>query len=636
MKKEILEKIRNIIVNLFVLFIFILIMAITFVSLRVRAAYSDYPGQALIYSNGNGNKFYLKYTRLDPLNKVTDPVSVVFDDNKLNSSKLYGIMLSNVASNSSGVTSGTLGFYEYDSASDSWSSISVNVKTGLTSSVFYESEERYGIIETNLPVFISSDGNISKLINYFRTLDDSDSVNKKGGSIDNPDFQDTAYAFTGFTANSKMTATWTGTTERSYLKDEDVEEYVRVSYGFAAKDAPDSIKQVDNDSKEYSTAAKSLTVKVSDLVPDDDSWFLRYVQVIPCYRQAGLGVWGDFYHGVACKIYFNQDGSIDKIVRDFPQGSGDYSYKHIFSSDKYSNEIPAPELSAISHNGFTLLNNSNNDYYVDIILESNLYGVKMEKNAGTWLPVVDTDWIYNSHYYNFADTSQIAINNDVIYIPNLFSANPESDLVDDFKKWSSEYSSYSSLPSMSFLKRSTAARTRYVDQFLFKDNSKFSDSEQLRFSHMAESVFYVRYYNKSMVYGPWVRYKFRDGYVAQVIDGTLGGAYIDVGQVDTDDSGNVRVDENGNPIVSDNVSGRQDYDTGESDFSDGSFSLDLSDVTKFFDYLKKIFESVTGALSSFGSVVAACFGFLPGELVNALIFGICVMMFIGIIKAVKG
>lgn len=463
-----------------------------------------------------------------------------------------------------------------------------------------------------------------------------DLVPNNGGSIDNPDFQDTAYAFTGFTANSKMTATWTGTTERSYLKDEDVEEYVRVSYGFAAKDAPDSIKQVDNDSKEYSTAAKSLTVKVSDLVPDDDSWFLRYVQVIPCYRQAGLGVWGDFYHGVACKVYFNQDGSIDKIVRDFPQGSGDYSYKHIFSSDKYSNEIPAPELSAISHNGFTLLNNSNNDYFVDIILESNLYGVKMEKNAGTWLPVVDTDWIYNSHYYNFADTSQIAINNDVIYIPNLFSANPESDLVDDFKKWSSEYSSYSSLPSMSFLKRSTAARTRYVDQFLFKDNSKYSDSEQLRFSHMAESVFYVRYYNKSMVYGPWVRYKFRDGYVAQVIDGTLGGAYIDVGQVDTDDSGNVRVDENGNPIVSDNVSGRQDYDTGESDFSDGSFSLDLSDVTKFFDYLKKIFESVTGALSSFGSVVAACFGFLPGELINALIFGICVMMFIGIIKAVKG
>lgn len=118
-----------------------------------------------------------------------------------------------------------------------------------------------------------------------------------------------------------MTATWTGTTERSYLKDEDVEEYVRVSYGFAAKDAPDSIKQVDNDSKEYSTAAKSLTVKVSDLVPDDDSWFLRYVQVIPCYRQVGLGAWGDFYHGESSYVYFNADGSIDKIVAPYVKGS---------------------------------------------------------------------------------------------------------------------------------------------------------------------------------------------------------------------------------------------------------------------------------------------------------------------------
>ena len=102
-----------------------------------------------------------------------------------------------------------------------------------------------------------------------------------------------------------MTATWTGTTERTYLKDEDVEEYVRVSYGFADKDAPDSIKQVDNDTTEYATADKSLTVNVSDLVSDDDSWFLRYVQVIPCYRQAGLGAWGDFYHGIPNIIYSN-------------------------------------------------------------------------------------------------------------------------------------------------------------------------------------------------------------------------------------------------------------------------------------------------------------------------------------------
>lgn len=169
--------------------------------------------------------------------------------------------------------------------------------------------------------FSTKDGVKSFLEHYFVVKDIKADEEIGGGSIDNPDFQDTAYAFTGFTANSKMKATWTGTTERSYLKDEDVVEYVRVSYGFAAKDAPDSIKQVDNDSKEYSTAAKSLTVKVSDLVPDDDSWFLRYVQVIPCYRQAGLGVWGDFYHGESSYVYFNADGSIDKIVAPYVKGS---------------------------------------------------------------------------------------------------------------------------------------------------------------------------------------------------------------------------------------------------------------------------------------------------------------------------
>lgn len=483
--------------------------------------------------------------------------------------------------------------------------------------------------------FSTKDGVKSFLEHYFVVKDIQADEEVGGGSIDNPDFQDTAYAFTGFTANSKMTATWTGTTERSYLKDEDVEEYVRVSYGFAAKDAPDSIKQVDYDSKEYSTVAKSLTVKVSDLVPDDDSWFLRYVQLVPCYRQAGLGVWGDFYHGVPCKVYFNEDGSIDKIVRDFPQSSGDYSYKHIFSLDKYSKTIPAPELSSISHNGFTLLNNTNNEYFVDIIVESKFYGVKMEKSAGTWLPTVDTDWIYSSHYYNFADTSQIAINNDVIYFPNLFSANPENDLITDFKNWSSEYPNYSDLPTMSFLKHSTAARTTYNLKFLFDEDSNYTDSEQLRYSSCAESVFYVRYYNKSMVYGPWVRYKYRDGASAKVGDTDYGGAFVDVGQVDTDDDGNVKVDDNGNPVVSDNVSGRQDYDTGETNYGDSSFSFDLSDISKFFDYLKKIFESVLGSLSAFGSVVAACFPFLPEEFVNAVIFGICVMMFVGIIKVVK-
>lgn len=643
MKRETLEKIRKIIVTLLVLIISILNTWVAFCSLPVHAAsnptgsiiaevegaVNDYCNRNIKIYSGNVTSLKCAILIMDVSNDVKNMNSLIYTTDISSEFTYYSVTTStwpkNPQNNSEDVMKLT---------SSGMGKVTLSDGTIVRYSIAGVGNTDWSII-SNTPCYDPISG-LSSLTSAEQAkiflehlLVVGDLKPNNGGSDFDP--HDDAYAFTGFSMSGK-TATWTGTTERSYLLDMDVEEWVNYTYGFATSEDQEVSSFIDAEAH-YQTSDKKLSLPWDEMEANKkEGEFIRQVNIIPCYGTSGAG----FYFGVPCKVFYHMDGSVDKIVRDFPQGSGDYSYKHIFSSDKYSTDIPAPELSAISHNGFTLLNNSNNDYYVDIILESNLYGVKMEKNAGTWLPVVDTDWIYNSHYYNFADTSQIAINNDVIYIPNLFSVNPESDLVDDFKKWSSEYSSYSSLPSMSFLKRSTAARTRYVDQFLFKDDSKYSDSEQLRFSHMAESVFYVRYYNKSMVYGPWVRYKFRDGYVAQVIDGTLGGAYIDVGQVDTDDSGNVRVDENGNPIVSDNVSGRQDYDTGESDFSDGSFSLDLSDVTKFFDYLKKIFESVTGALSSFGSVVAACFGFLPGELVNALIFGICVMMFIGIIKAVKG
>lgn len=643
MSSEFLEKIRKIIVTLLVLFISILNTWIAFCTLPVHAAsnptgsiiaevegaVNDYCNRNIKIYSGNATSLKCAVLIMDESNDVKNMNALIYTTDISSEFTYYSVTTStwpkNPQNNSEDVR---------NISSSGMAKVTLSDGTIVRYSIAGVGNTDWSII-SNTPCYDPISGlkslTTSEQAKIFleHLLVVGDLKPNNGGSDFDP--HDDAYAFTGFSMSGK-TASWTGTTERSYLLDMDVEEWVNYTYGFATSEDQEVSSFIDAEAH-YSSSDKKLALPWDEMEANKkEGEFIRQVNIIPCYGTSGAG----FYFGVPCKVFYHMDGSVDKIVRDFPQGSGDYSYKHIFSSDKYSSDIPAPELSAISHNGFALLNNSNNDYYVDIILESNLYGVKMEKNAGTWLPVVDTDWVYNSHYYNFADTSQIAINNDVIYIPNLFSVNPESDLVDDFKKWSSEYSSYSSLPSMSFLKRSTAARTRYVDQFLFKDDSKYSDSEQLKFSHMAESVFYVRYYNKSMVYGPWVRYKFRDGYVAQVIDGTLGGAYIDVGQVDTDDSGNVRVDEKGDPIVSDNVSGRQDYDTGESDFSDGSFSLDLSDVTKFFDYLKKIFESVTGALSSFGSVVAACFGFLPSELINALIFGICVMMFIGIIKAVKG
>lgn len=161
-----------------------------------------------------------------------------------------------------------------------------------------------------LPVFDS----VESMKKYCLTGDTSGIIN--GSSIDNPDFEDTAYAFTGFTANNKMTASWTGTTERSYLQDQEVEEYVRVNYYFADKEAQDTIKQADAYPDEFATADKTLMIDVSGLKPDDENWFLRYIRITPCYRQAGLGAWGDFYHGSDVFVYFDVNGKIESIVQN--------------------------------------------------------------------------------------------------------------------------------------------------------------------------------------------------------------------------------------------------------------------------------------------------------------------------------
>lgn len=163
--------------------------------------------------------------------------------------------------------------------------------------------------KTNIPVFDT----YAHALSYVKTGDKTGILN--GGSIDNPDFEDTAYAFTGFTANNKMTAAWTGTTERSYLQDQEVEEYVRVNYYFADKEAQDTIKQADAYPDEFATADKTLTIDVSGLKPDDENWFLRYIRITPCYRQAGSGAWGDFYHGSDVYVYFDVKGNIEKVIQ---------------------------------------------------------------------------------------------------------------------------------------------------------------------------------------------------------------------------------------------------------------------------------------------------------------------------------
>ena len=335
MKRETLEKIRNILEHLLELFIFILIMLIAFGSLHVHAA-TVTPKGSLILESSSGDYLstvYTSYVRV--YSEDSPPVKFASfvrygEIDKGDSASLDFIMYTTDIDASFTFYSGSetqytdtsrspyLSYSKFSSSDMFLYTLSDGTKVRAISGGL--GRKCYTItpcvpMYNGAPGYESLTGN--DLIQAFleHLLITGDLVPNNGGSIDNPDFQDTTYAFTGFTANNKMTATWTGTTERSYLQNQEVEEYVRVNYYFADKEAQDTIKQADAYPDEFATADKTLTIDVSGLKPDDENWFLRYIRITPCYRQAGLGAWGDFYHGSDVYVYFDVKGNIEKVIQ---------------------------------------------------------------------------------------------------------------------------------------------------------------------------------------------------------------------------------------------------------------------------------------------------------------------------------
>lgn len=428
-----------------------------------------------------------------------------------------------------------------------------------------------------------------------------------GGSIDNPDFEDTAYAFTGFTANNKMTATWTGTTDRSYLQDQEVEEYVRVNYYFADKEAQDTIKQADAYPDEFATADKTLTIDVSGLKPDNENWFLRYIRITPCYRQAGLGVWGDFYHGEPSYVYFNQDGSIDKI--DSPYIKGELSSdmeRPVIVLHEGANGNPTE-----SDYSYFEFNNAQSDYffemkgrwyttndfdlYRDKLVWKYKYSTLLKNNLSTWVSVSDNRSSVGRFQFDVLGKSSW---------DNLLSLYP----VDDRNYIGGSYALFNKITGYS-----DALET--LKMLLKQPYSLFNGYEV-----------YVRYFrydeNGGIQYSKWTHF------------------YNNL--ADSEGSSGSRLDDLDN-IYSENQSDKGLTDDELSDLENGGNSRnDLDAVPKNnYDYSSlenatmNFFDMLTNfgtMLGQFPSMVAAVFGFLPPWLIGLIavaIGAVIVCRFIG-------
>lgn len=620
MKKETLEKIRNFLEYLFVLFMSILIMVITFGSLHVHAAEVN----SFVLNTFNGDYKYSYSNTNTGSNNYRECVTgyLHFTDKKF-----YAF----VYDTETNVSFGMFRLFYYDSGSgkvkvyQNDTKSTYNFPSGFKDesayfNIYYIDQEStkawahyyictFFVQSYNTDPEFSSDLMIfnseSSMLSYCQAGDTSGLLN--GGSIDNPDFEDTAYSFTGFTANNKMTAAWTGTTERSYLQDQEVEEYVRVNYYFADKEAQDTIKQADAYPDEFATADKTLTIDVSGLKPDDENWFLRYIRITPCYRQAGLGAWGDFYHGEPSYVYFNLDGSIDRI--DAPYIKGELSSdmeRPVIVLHEAANGNPTE-----SDYSYFEFNNAQSDYffemkgrwyttndfdlYRDKLVWKYKYSTLLKNNLSTWVSVSDNRSSVGKFQFDVLGKSSW---------DNLLSSYP----VDDRNYIGGSYDLFNKITGYS-----DALET--LKMLLKQPYSLFNGYEV-----------YVRYFrydeNGGIQYSKWTHF------------------YNNL--ADSDGSSGSRLDDLDN-MYSENQSDKGLTDDELSDLENGGNSRnDLDAVPKNnYDYSSlenatmNFFDLLTNfgtMLGQFPSMVTVVFGFLPSWLIGLIavaIGAVIVCRFIG-------
>lgn len=629
MSSEFLEKIRKIIVTLLVLFIFILNTWIAFCTLPVHAASVEPQGNlffnASLRSTGQGYD-YTQYVRVYTSDSANLKVAIVTRYNDSSTYPTNDFVMYTVNSplpSSIYIGNGTIFHNQNDKENKSFSDISnsvywtaitlsdgtvVRCSTGGAGNTAYTYEPTFPIYEGSADYPYIGGASIKTLTAFFEhLLVIGDIKPTNGGSIDNPDFEDTAYAFTGFTANNKMTATWTGTTDRSYLQDQEVEEYVRVNYYFADKEAQDTIKQADAYPDEFATADKTLTIDVSGLKPDDENWFLRYIRITPCYRQAGLGAWGDFYHGEPSYVYFNQDGSIDRI--DAPYIKGELSIdmeRPVIVLHEAANGNPTE-----SDFSYFEFNNAQSDYffemkgrwyttndfdlYRDKLVWKYKYSTLLKNNLSTWVSVSDNRSSVGRFQFDVLGKSSW---------DNLLSSYP----VDDRNYIGGSYNLFNKITGYS-----DALET--LKMLLKQPYSLFNGYEV-----------YVRYFrydeNGGIQYSKWTHFynNLADS------DGSSGSRLDDLDNMYSENQSDKGLTDDELSDLENGGNSRNDLDAVPKNNYDYS-SLENATMN-FFDLLKN-FGTMLG---QFPSMVAAVFGFLPPWLIGLIavaIGAVIVCRFIG-------
>lgn len=385
-----------------------------------------------------------------------------------------------------------------------------------------------------------------------------------------PDIIDGAYTYIGFSINGK-TARWTDTTERSHLKDQEVEEYTRITYGFATSE--DQTLNADNFieyDQDFAVGEKQMTIPWSEIESNKkDGEFIRQINFIPCYRVPGA-----FYLGKGVKVFFKSDGSIDKI--EYAQKQTDLNTGNMIfdSSIGYLQNVIYTEEKTHDGKGrqatfkWSTSKSLPGDAQVEIVAQ-NFYIEWFNKKT-------EENFIYKEY------------GEDCIYKNGSFSFNANTPVW----TWLSE---------------------KEIDPFSIKTQSYGTTEYYLRI---------VTYNEKDSMYhyGGWVRVnvKSKDATNMPTTDVETGGFNDDSGlwnkDYDSDDSYHYSTDGKGDLTGNISVSDWEDLNINS------------------FTWMYRNLQSMVQSLGQLPTMISSIFGFLPNQVITAisvLLIAVVLMRFLG-------
>lgn len=424
-----------------------------------------------------------------------------------------------------------------------------------------------GSYSTNLPVFESSED----LNYYFETGDDSGRINKPLFDIEETS---TDYSFTlkDFHADNIINASWSGTTQSSYVTDE---SFVLVRFCYYDAGLMDY-------SYKFPLSDGCFNIPWEEIQIEGDA--VKRMDVLPVGAPAD-SVFGSYVKGSVSSIYFSSSGSVTDSFTDVTSDNG-----------TLIEEIPTPQITVDSIGYSFGFNNASDNYYFEM--------------KGRWYSVEDIELYRDDLMWKYKYSSIIKSDLTSWVLAGNFKKASGTYTLDELGKVA--FNSFLSVHPVD--DRNYYGGTNAVGNFFLGYNDALETIKMLL--KQPTSIYngveiYVRYFTYddagNIHYGKWCHW-----YDAMANpDGSSGSQWDDKDNMFTESQSETGLTPEQMEDLENTGNSKSDVDAVTSYINGTSTEIATQ---KIWD----VMESMVASMGAFPNLVATVFGWLPSWLINMI------------------